>query len=63
MSLQLADMQKEPCQVETIPYSLKALSVSAPTGKKVHIYSDSVPLSDLPQQAEEEQDLCMIAHG
>ena len=65
---QTAGMWKEPRLVETIPYArIMGIPFTKPKGsistnrkRGAHLYSDSVPLADLPQQTQEDQDSCML---
>jgi len=65
---QTACMWKEPHLVKAIPYARimdipftkPKESISTNRKRGAHLYSDSVPLADLPQQTLEDQDSCML---
>jgi len=64
---QTACMWNEPHLVEALPYTRimdipftkPKESISTNRKRGAHLYSDSVPLTDLPQQTLKDQDSCM----
>ena len=43
-----------------IPFTKPKGSISTNRKRGAHLYSDSVPLANLPQQTQEDQDFCML---